>query len=76
MRADGITGAFVKRLIESFLHNGWTNISVVMLSSSELGAVKCCKGKWNDVAMGLDEPGCERETVNEKTGRPLRAARG
>src|SRR5713226_7974502 len=53
MGAASITRAIMKRLIESFLHKEWTNISVVKLSSTEAGVMKCCEDKWNDAAIGL-----------------------
>src|SRR6266568_914951 len=68
MGVASIARAIMKRLIESFLHKKWTNISVVKLSSTEAGVVKCCEDKWNDVAMGLHESARSqdaRETVNE-----------
>jgi hypothetical protein len=79
MGVASIARAIMKRLIESFLHKKWTNISVVKLSSTEAGVVKCCEDKWNDVAMGLHESARSqdaRETVNENTCKPLRIARG
>jgi hypothetical protein len=79
MGVASIARAIMKRLIESFLHKKWANISVVKLSSTEAGVVKCCEDKWNDVAMGLHESAWSqdaRETVNENTCKPLRIAIG
>ena len=58
MRAVSIIWAGMKRLIESFLHNGCANINVVRLKSSEVEAVKCCQNTWNNGATS--GPVCER----------------